>query len=263
MKKAVKFICCILLSAILFTTSQAASLAFTEAEQIKKSNEDEIDLEDFFSKAAISDYDISGVTFKALEKVGSEHVLTTVKLIPKDSEQAQELMAKAKKEVDAKKRHAKEPILIAASITPASPKMSSGTGTLYDYKWDGSLIIKIFTKLYYTTTNYRGLTYIHINKVTGGFYSESGSGHSVGNGTFVKENKIRIGQIGFGINGGYHTQYRDFNYSTSTRAFTAKPFSTWVPVCTEYSAAVGSTYTVKLKRGGSTWTVSLTNNICG
>lgn len=241
MKSIRKIVGSLLLIALLIVATQTTVLAY-EKESIDSETEvnynQEIDFEDFFINAEIVDYDLSGVSFQLKEVGPIQNISTTVKVLPKDTEQALEFIDEAIAEENAK------------------------SGSNYRYKWDGSTIAKLWTTIYFTDVVYNGKDYIEIDKVKGGIYSSvCSTGAYVGDHTYIVDNDLDFGQSGVTTGGGYRSQYKVNNYSNTVRSFTTYPYSSWLPVSNVSISDVGAHYDVELKRGTSSWSVYLTNNI--
>lgn len=239
-----------LLIVSLLTTGLMNALAAEKGIVVKdlcEKNDEKIDFEDFFNNAKITAYDTSGVTFQLKEEMTTLNIVKTVKVLPKNEEQAHEFIDEAKKEVNA-----------SATRSDVSIMFS---GSNYRYKWDSTLIAKIYTTVYFTEQVINNHEYIKIDRVTGGIYSQTGSGSYVGSGTYITDNVLTIGQTGIATDGWLHEQNRTIDYSNSTRTFTAYPYSSWLPVANVSQSDVGCYYHVQLTHGGSTWSVDLSNNI--
>lgn len=128
-------------------------------------------------------------------------------------------------------------------------------GSSYKYMSDNSLLIKIYSTVYYNTTAAGASS---ITKITGGI-TASGTGSSVASGVTITANYLNIGQIGATANGVGLIQNDYKSFSNSTRSWTYYPPTSWVPVFVLYTGVIGCSYFVTLKRSSS-WTTTLTNN---
>ncbi len=106
-----------------------------------------------------------------------------------------------------------------------------------------------------------GKDYVYLKNINGG-YSAEGRGSNVGSGVSVTGNSVSYGQSGIDMNGRAKSQNKMYSVGTSNRNFSITPPSSWVPVAGESNVAtVGATYTIKLKRGSSSWNCLITNNL--
>lgn len=151
-----------------------------------------------------------------------------------------------------------ETLNIISGQESVSP-MSTG-GSNYKYAWDESISVKLYTTVYYDLTTISGVEYIGITKVTGGYYSSSGSGYNLGNGVYLQKHYIDVGQTGKTPTVNYKEQIkRGYTFIRENRTWTYFPNSYWEPIATNVSRAVGVTYYADLKRAGSSWTASMQN----
>lgn len=129
---------------------------------------------------------------------------------------------------------------------------------------DSSLYCTVFTNILYTAETYGSAnTFYCIDSITGGFIG-SGSGSYIASGVSVTFQSIEFGQCGFTYSDGYRSFTGEDRFSPSIRNWTSSyDFSSWIPVKSAPSAAMGCTLTVSLKRGSSSWDVELENYAFG
>ncbi|MED3645609.1 hypothetical protein P4475_02005 [Halalkalibacterium halodurans] len=114
-------------------------------------------------------------------------------------------------------------------------------------KWDDSVSVRAYSTIYFTESTYRGMDYVRLDKVTGGWQRSDTS-------VSLSNRKVVLGCSGTPV--GSQTTTRN----PTTNSFSYTTPSTWKRV-TAVQSIVGVNTTVTLKRGTSSqWTLKLTNN---
>lgn len=198
----------------------------------------DIDLDNFFNTATVTEVTDNSVTLRNTEVLNTKtrsinsstnHVANVLTLVATDDSTREELLANS---------------------TNDAAKYKSAT--------DSSGTVKIYTRIFYTVTNSGGHYYLDLTKVTGGF-SGSGSGANLGNGVYVTSQSCTARQKGIDINGKNrnYSKTKDFDKTKRSWSFTVP--SSWAPIEDLSSFVTQASYTVKLKRTNSNWSVTCTN----
>ncbi|WP_336750599.1 hypothetical protein [Bacillus altitudinis] len=115
-------------------------------------------------------------------------------------------------------------------------------------EWDSSLGVRAHSRIYYTISKKDNVRYAKLNKITGGWKIDDSS-------IKLSKRTVRYGSSGWPSG----TQKATKNPSGNSYSYNAP--SSWKKTAIEGGRAVGSTSVVTLKRGGSTWTLTLVNNL--
>lgn len=115
-------------------------------------------------------------------------------------------------------------------------------------EWDSSLGVRVHSRIYYTISKKDNVRYAKLNKITGGWKIDDSS-------IKLSKRTVRYGSSGWPSG----TQKATKNPSGNSYSYNAP--SSWKKTAIEGGRAVGSTSVVTLKRGGSTWTLTLVNNL--
>lgn len=115
-------------------------------------------------------------------------------------------------------------------------------------EWDSSLGVRAHSRIYYTISKKDNVRYAKLNKITGGWKIDDSS-------IKLSKRTVRYGSSGWPSG----TQKATKNPSGNSYSYNAP--SSWGKTAIEGGRAVGSTSVVTLKRGGSTWTLTLVNNL--
>ncbi|MFI8626383.1 hypothetical protein ACIGEH_19300 [Bacillus altitudinis] len=115
-------------------------------------------------------------------------------------------------------------------------------------EWDSTLGVRAHSRIYYTISKKDNVRYAKLNKITGGWKIDDSS-------IKLSKRTVRYGSSGWPSG----TQKATKNPSGNSYSYNAP--SSWKKTAIEGGRAVGSTSVVTLKRGGSTWTLTLVNNL--
>jgi hypothetical protein len=136
------------------------------------------------------------------------------------------------------------------AVTPSA----DGSGSKNKNGWDSSYGIEAYSTYYYDYYNKSGGTspgeYRDLTSVKGGWKIHDST-------ISLSNRKVTLGASGTSYNGYYVQQITD-KYPTGN-SFSYSAPSSWEPVYMS-NGSVGVTTTVTLKRGSSTWTLTLRNN---
>ena len=151
--------------------------------------------------------------------------------------------------------------LVATDDSARKELLATSTEDAYKYKsaTDSSGTVKIYTRIFYTVTNSGGHYYLDLTKVTGGF-SGSGSGANLGNGVFVTSQSCTARQKGIDINGQNRNYSTTKTFDKTKRSWSFTVPASWAPIEDLSSFVTQASYTVKLKRTNSNWSVTCVNN---
>lgn len=126
-----------------------------------------------------------------------------------------------------------------------------GSKTIYDSDVAGCITA-------HSTINWKSMTqngreYVYLTSVSG-YYDAEGHGSVISSGVTVQSQTVRIGQIGYTTAGRYEGSNNvSYSLDRSVRSYSYN-VSGWNPVESMSNTSVmGSTYTITLKRGTSTW----------
>lgn len=114
--------------------------------------------------------------------------------------------------------------------------------------WDSTLGVRAHSRIYYTISKKDNVRYAKLNKITGGWKIDDSS-------IKLSKRTVRYGSSGWPSG----TQKATKN--PSGNSYTYNTPSSWKKTAIEGGRAVGSTSVVTLKRGKSTWTLTLVNNL--
>ena len=208
---------------------------------VKETESDEVIIDEDFVKNAKCSIDKNNNIY--LTKVSSLNDSKSESIIDKEVSENIVIVPKSVSE--------KDEILEEIQRSKATTKSSGGS--LYQYKWDKTGTVKIYSKVFFTKIKYKKMWYADITKVTGGYKSE-------GNGVTRKSDTLTIGQEGKRKSDFKYKSYSK-TYSNLGKSWSKTPPSSWEPVCIDTKPhTVGCTYKVTLKRGSSSWSVTLDNN---
>ncbi|MCD8020861.1 MAG: hypothetical protein LUF92_15200 [Clostridiales bacterium] len=138
---------------------------------------------------------------------------------------------------------------------------SSGSNTKTDSDSTGT--VRCSSMVSYTISTTNGKEYIQLTKTTVKLISLTGnSGTSQGSGISIVSNEATVGCYGIKTDGTYYSKSKTKTLENKPCSWTYSP--SWSKV--GYSSGtniykIGTNHVVKLKRGNSTWTISLSNNI--
>lgn len=139
---------------------------------------------------------------------------------------------------------------------------SSGSGSNNADKWDNSSSVKAYSTVYWTKSDINGYEHVTITEIQGG-WNRSDTSVSMSGRT------LKVGQNGSYTPSGSSHHYINDQISTTypgSDTYAWYTPSSWKPVRTANAvigSIVGTTSTVSLKRGSSTWTLTFTNNVIG
>ncbi|TYR81546.1 hypothetical protein FZC66_06830 [Priestia megaterium] len=146
-------------------------------------------------------------------------------------------------------------IAVTTFVTPESSTILEPTFTTFatsgsksEEEWDSSYGVRAYSTIYYSRTTKDGVSYAKVTKASGG-WSISDSSIS------LSSRKVTIGTSGWPAGTQSITKYptgNSWSYSTPT---------SWEYISTTSGHSIGATSTVTLKRGSSTWTLKLNNNL--
>lgn len=122
------------------------------------------------------------------------------------------------------------------------------SGSKREEKWDDSISVKAVITIYYSRITKNGVDYAKVTKASGG-WTISDSSVSLSN------RKVSIGSSGWPVNSQSIEKKpteNSWNYST--------PF-TWEYISLNAGHHIGANSTVTLKRGGSSWELTLNNRL--
>lgn len=192
--------------------------------------EEEINWDQFYDHAYIESYDESGVLLRSVSiqtrNITTQNTDTIVKLLPSDSQNAQELIDMA----------------IVAQRTRSNTNYremaeKAGCGTMYN-------------EVNYSLVD--SGNYVKLDSVRCGFNG------SLSSGIRLVSSSAYIAQNGF-YSGGYTGSQT--KTVSGWPSLTGYPNSSWKPVANNDKSNVGANYTLTLKRGTDTWSTELNNNI--
>lgn len=113
-------------------------------------------------------------------------------------------------------------------------------------KWDSSYGVKAYSRIYITKDG----SFVKLTKADGGW--------TIGDPTiFLTGRRVDLANVGIGSNSLFYNQTM-VKYPTGN-TFSYNTLSSWKPVSTILNYSVGASTNVTLKKGNSSWTLSLGN----
>lgn len=232
----------LLLSSVAFQTAHAKTVP-TATKKIIFQKQEITDLNTLFNRAINGKSDISTGNLRSSIKLSDDKDNIQTNDINKPTVN-QYITAQVLKESQTNTGVEKD-IAVTTFVT-VNPLVTSSTRS--GSKWDSSYAVKAYSTIYYSSKiGSNGMTYYKLTRAKGGWTngdsSISLSGRKVVMGCSGNEAEQRVTHYPSGMTWDYYAP------------------SSWVYVSGVLKPPVGATSYVTLKRGGSTWTLTYTNNM--